>query len=124
MNDTIYQAWHRTIGHTEYRLRITMAGYGDDEEAAGDFLEGFQGAHPEVGAVISQDGAEDTITATFALAARDEQHALQLGIMFWVESGVASGLSPNDLIRTEIELVDTDRQESTRAWANRPRIPA
>jgi len=101
-----------------------MAGYGDDEEAAGDFLEGFQGAHPEVGAVISQDGAEDTITATFALAARDEQHALQLGIMFWVESGVASGLSPNDLIRTEIELVDTDRQESTRAWANRPRIPA
>jgi hypothetical protein len=123
MNDTIYQAWHRHIGHAEYRLRITMAGYGEDEEAAGVFLDGFLSAHPEAGAVVSQDGAEDSITATFSLAAKDEQHALELGLVFWVESGVASGLSPNDLIRTEIELVDAKRQESARDSIS-PRVPA
>jgi hypothetical protein len=124
MNDTIYQAWHRNIGHTEYRLSITMAGYGNDEEAAEDFFEGFQSEHPEAGVVISQDAAGDTITATLSLAARDEQHALELGIMFWVESGVASGLSPNELLRTEIELVDPGRQESARENAGIPRVPA
>jgi hypothetical protein len=123
MNDTIYQAWHRHIGHAEYRLRITMAGYGEDEEAAEAFLDGFLSAHPETGVVISQDSTEDSITATFSLAAKDEQHALQLGITFWVESGVASGLSPNDLIRTEIELVDAKHQETTRDSIS-PRVPA
>jgi len=123
MNDTTYQAWHRHIGHAEYRLRITMAGYGEDEDAAEAFLDGFLSAHPEAGAVISQDSAEDSITATFSLAAKDEQHALQLGIMFWVESGEASGLSPNDLIRSEIELVDGKRQEAARSSIG-PRVPA
>ncbi len=39
--DDIYEAWHRRLGHAEYRVTITMAGYGRDEDAADAFLEGF-----------------------------------------------------------------------------------
>ena len=123
MNDTIYQAWHRKVGHAEFRLHITMAGYGNDEDAADAFLEGFHTAHPEAGAVISQNAADDTITATFSLAANDEQHALRLGIMFWIESGEASGLEPNDVIRTEIERVNAGCDEPAHERQD-PKVPA
>jgi hypothetical protein len=105
MNDTIYQAWHRRLGHAEYRLHITMTGYGSDEDAAGAFLDAFLSEHPEVGAVISQNTAEDTITATFSLSATNEQHALSLGLVIWLESGAVSGLEPHDLVRVEIETI-------------------
>jgi hypothetical protein len=121
MNDTIYQSWHRKIGHAEYRLHITMAGYGNDEDAAEAFLEGFLSAHPEAGAVISQNSTADTITATFSLAATGEEHALQLGIAFWAESGEASGLDPHEVVRTEIELVCAEAEEVDQEL---PKVPA
>jgi hypothetical protein len=124
MNDTIYQAWHRKIGHAEYRLHITMAGYGSDEDAAAAFMEGFEEAHPEVGAVISQSSAEDTITATFSLSATNDQHALALGVTFWVESGAASGLEPHDVVRTEIELVRPEQEEAESGAERRPKVLA
>lgn len=71
-------------------------------------LDAFLTEHPEVGAVISQNRAEDSITATFSLAATNEQHALSLGLMIWLESGAASGLEPNDLVRVEIETIGGD----------------
>jgi hypothetical protein len=111
MNDTIYQAWHRKLGRAEYRLHITMAGYGSDEAAADALLGGFLSEHPEVGAVISQDESEDVITATFSLNATNEQHALSLGAVIWVESGMSSGLEPNDLVRIEIELVGAEQHD-------------
>lgn len=111
MNDTIYQAWHRKLGRAEYRLRITMAGYGSDEDAAGAFLDAFLSEHPEVGAVISQDSAEDTITATFSLSATNEQHALSLGVVIWLESGAVSGLEPHDVVRVEIEAITEQQAE-------------
>lgn len=123
MNDTIYQAWHRRIGHAEYRLSITMEGYGSDEAAVEAFLEGFLLVHPEAGAVIAQDAQEDTITATFSLAATDEQHALKLGIAFWIESGIASGLEPHEILRVEIEPVDIEVEEPT-AERHSPKVPA
>lgn len=115
MNDTIYQAWHRKLGHAEFRLSITMAGYGTDETAAGAFLDAFLAEHPEVGPVISQDGAEDTITATFSLAATNEQHALSLGVMIWLESGAASGLEPHNVVRVEIESIEDEAGAETSA---------
>lgn len=105
MNDSIYQAWHRGLGRAEYRLSITMAGYGEPEDAAGDFLDAFNSQHPEVGAAISQNRAEDTITATFSLAAISEQHALSLGVAVWLESGAASGLERHNVVRVEIEAL-------------------
>lgn len=113
MNDSIYQAWHRKLGRAEYRLRITMAGYGGDEDAAGAFLDAFLSEHPEVGATISQNRAEDTITATFSLSATNEQHALSLGVVIWLESGAISGLEPHDVVRIEIEAITEDRAEDS-----------
>jgi hypothetical protein len=113
VNDSIYQAWHRRLGRAEYRLRITMAGYGGDEDAAGAFLEAFLSEHPEVGATISQNRAEDTITATFSLSATNEQHALALGVVIWLESGAASGLEPHDLVRVEIETISEHQPEES-----------
>jgi hypothetical protein len=115
VNDSIYQAWHRKLGRAEYRLRITMAGYGDDEDAAGAFLDAFLSEHPEVGATISQNRAEDTITATFSLSATNEQHALSLGVVIWLESGAVSGLEPHDVVRVEIEAISEDRVEDSSA---------
>lgn len=123
MNETLYQAWHRRLGHAEYRLSITMAGYGSDEDAAEAFLEGFMQVHREVGAVIAQSQDEDTITAVFSLAATNEQHALSLGSMIWAESGEASGLSPHEVIRTEIELLGEDCDDAV-DQAGRPLVKA
>lgn len=123
MNDTIYQAWHRRLGRAEYRLSITMAGYGNDEDAADAFLGAFISEHPEVGAAISQHGSEDTITATFSLAATNEQHALSLGVMIWLESGAASGLQPHDLVRVEIEAIG-EGEEAAAEDASRPLVGA
>lgn len=123
MNDTIYQAWHRNLGHTEYRLRITMEGYGSDPDAADAFLEGFLNAHPEAGAVISQDAAEDTITATFSLAANSEHHAVQLGVTFWIESGARSGLEPGDVVRVAIEPLELDQRDPIIESVG-PKVPA
>jgi hypothetical protein len=124
MNDTIYQAWHRKLGRAEYRLRITMAGYGSDEDAADAFLSAFLSEHPEVGAVISQDHAEDTITATFSLAATNERHALDLGVTIWLESGAASGLEPHDVVRVEIEAIAEKDAGPAEAAAPRPLVGA
>jgi|ERR1041384_7731526 hypothetical protein len=124
MNDTIYQAWHRRLGRAEYRLRITMAGYGSDEDAADVFLGSFLSEHPEVGAAISQNSGEDTITATFSLAATNEQHALDLGVAIWVESGAASGLEPHEVVRVEIEAIGEKDEAGSADEAARPLVGA
>lgn len=119
MNDSVYQAWHRRLGRAEFRLSITMAGYGEDEDAGVAFFEAFLSEHPEVGAVISQDQAEDTITATFSLAATNEQHALALGVTIWMESGAVSGLAPHEVVRVEIESLGGEaRKAEDRALAS------
>lgn len=108
MNDRLYQAWHQRIGHAEYRLHITMEGYGSDEDAAVAFLDAFEKTHPEAGAAISQDRTANTITATFSLRATNDQHAFDLGLVFWAEAGMASGLEPGEVVRSEIELVPAE----------------
>lgn len=117
MNEQLYQAWHRRLGHAEYRLHITMTGYGSDEDAAGAFLDAFTKVHPEVGAVISQDAGENTITATFSLAATNDQHALSLGTTIWLESGAESGLAPGEVTHIEIEPLRAEQEVDTRSAA-------
>jgi hypothetical protein len=104
--DDIYEAWHRRLGHAEYRITITMAGYGRDEDAADAFLEGFLAKHPETGPVVSQNRAADALSVTFSLQASDQDHALKLGHVVWAEGGAASGLEPTHVVRVEIEPVE------------------
>jgi hypothetical protein len=104
--DDIYEAWHRELGHAEYRITITMAGYGQDEDAAESFLEGFLEKHPETGPVVSQNRVADTLSVTFSLKAGGQEHAFNLGRVVWVEGGAASGLEPTRVVRAEIEPVE------------------
>jgi hypothetical protein len=119
--DDIYEAWHRELGHAEYRITITMAGYGQDEDAAESFLEGFLEKHPETGPVVSQNRVADTISVTFSLKAGGQEHALNLGQVVWVEGGAASGLEPTRVVRAEIEPVEDAAEDQAPAGE---RVPA
>jgi hypothetical protein len=105
MKESIYQAWHQQLGHAEYRVSITMSGHGSGDDAAADFLDGYLTTHADLGPVVSQNAAEDTITITFALRATNEQHAIKLGSEIWAEGGEASGAEPGDVVRAEVERI-------------------
>lgn len=97
--------WLRDLGHSEYRITITMAGYGADADVAETLLEGFLDKHPETGPVVSQDREADTLSVTFSLKVSGQEHALKLGQAVWAEGGAASGLQPTHVVRVEIEPV-------------------
>jgi hypothetical protein len=105
MNESIYDAWHRRLGHAEYRVTLTMTGYGSDDQAAEDFLEGYLEAHPDAGPVVSQNSEEDTMSVTLSVRASGQQRALDLAVDLWVTGGVKSGVPPGEAVRAEIELV-------------------
>ena len=110
MNDsTTYASWRRRLGHGEYRVRVTMRGYGDDDDAAVDFIEGFERTNAECGPVVSQNSAEDTISITLGLRAKDEENAVHIAAEVWAEGGIASGLEPGEIVRIEVERV-TDQE--------------
>lgn len=119
--DDIYEAWHPELGHAEYRITITMAGYGGDEDAAESVLEGFLEKHPETGPVVSQNRAFDTLSVTFSLKASGQEHALKLGQVVWAEGGAASGLEPTHVVRVEIEPVEDTAEDQAQAGE---RVPA
>ena len=110
-------AWRRAVDHAEYRITITMSGYGSDEEAADDLLEGYLQTHPDVGPVISLNSAEDTIAVTMALDAPSQQRALELAADIWAAGGEASGIRPGEVIRTEVERVSDEEAAEARAYA-------
>ena len=118
--DDIYEAWHRDLGHAEYRITITMAGYGTDEDAADALLEAFLAKHPETGPVVSQNPAADTISVTFSLKAGGQEHALKLGQVVWAEGGAASGLEPTRVVRAEIEPVEDAVEDQARTGEHVP----
>jgi hypothetical protein len=97
------------MGKSEYRITITMSGYGSDERAAEDLLEGCLRSHPEVGPVVSQGGEDDTVALTVALGAPSQQQALERGLSIWAASGKASGLVLGEVVRTEVERVSAPR---------------
>jgi hypothetical protein len=118
--EDIYEAWHRDLGHAGYRITITMAGYGTDEDAADALLEAFLAKHLETGPVVSQNRVADTISVTFFLRAGGQEHALKLGQVVWAEGGAASGLEPTRVVRAEIEPVVRAAEDQTRTGEHVP----
>jgi hypothetical protein len=114
-------AWYWGMGHAEYRITITMAGYGTDEDAADALLEAFLAKHRETGPVVSQNRAADTISVTFSLKAGGQEHALKLGQVVWAEGGAVSGLEPTRVVRADIEPVDDAAEDQAQASE---RVPA
>lgn len=120
-DDTIYRAWHQRLGHDEFRFRVTMKGYGDDEDAADALLEGLLKTHSDAHPVISQNSEEDTITATVSFCAKDEDHAATLGGQIFVDGGIASGLAPGDFVRSQLEVIG-QKEENAAPKESSPRI--
>lgn len=108
-----YKEWHLNLGHSEYRITITMAGYGSDMEAAEDFLEAFHEKCPEASPVVSTNSEADTISVTVAVHAKSSEHAQQLAAVIWQTGGEASGLIPGDVVNIEIEPVSEARDHET-----------
>jgi len=100
-----YQDWHLDLGHSEYRITVTMAGYGSDPDDGEAFLEGFLDKCPEIGPVITQDLDGDTIAVTFSVHATNSNHANQLADVAWSTGGPASGLPFTEIVRVETERV-------------------
>lgn len=101
---------------SEYRITITMNGYGSDEQAAESFLEGYLVSHPDAGPVVSQNTRDDTIAVTMAFCASSQQQALELGLAIWADGGKASGLSLGEIVRTEVERVSRPTAAEARAY--------
>jgi hypothetical protein len=112
--------WLRESGHSEYRITITMAGYGADADAAETLLEGFLEKHLETRPVVSQNREADTLSVTFSLEASGQEHALKLGQVVWAESGTASGLQPTHVVRAEIEPVEDAAETQAPAGERMP----
>jgi hypothetical protein len=89
----------------EYRVTITMRGYGSDADAADDFLEGFLRTHPEAGPVVSINNTEDTIAVLLAVDAASRQQARERVAEIWIAGCRESGLAIGEVIRTEVERV-------------------
>lgn len=118
MGDQLYEAWHEALGHREYRLTFVMAGYGSDPEEAQAFLDGFLTKHPDLGPVVSQDVAADTISVTMSFRAKDPEYAVQVGWGYFTDGGAASGLQPTELVRIEVEPVDAEEDQTTAEHAS------
>lgn len=105
------------MSDSEYRITITMSGYGSDEEAAEDLLEGHLQTHTEAGPVVFINSAEDTIAVTVAVDAPSQQRALEFATEILAAGGKASGIRPGEVIRTEVERVSEREAAEVRAYA-------
>lgn len=105
MNEPIYDAWHRSLGHAEYRVTLTMSGYGSDDQAAEDFLEGCLQTHPDAGPIVSQNSEEDTISVTLSVQASSQQKALELAVEMFINGGEKSGVPPGEAVKAEVERI-------------------
>lgn len=119
--DRLYDAWHEQLGHREYRLTVTMAGYGADPDAGDAFLAGFLAKHPDVDPVVAQSSEADSISITFSLRAGNPERALDLGQVVWADGGAESGLEPGAIVRIEVEPVDSD--DVVRGQEQEPVLP-
>ena len=108
-SSNLYEAWHRELGHSEYRVRVTMGGLGSDEDAADALLDGMLKTCPELGPVISQDAEADTIAVTVAVNASTDAHAVDLAIVALLQGGTESGLPQPESGGIEVwRIVDKD----------------
>lgn len=119
MGESIYEAWHRSLGHAEYRVTLTMSGHGSDEAVAEDFLEGYLQTHPDAGPIVSQNSKDDTISVTLSVRASTQQRALELAVEIFVAGGEKSGVPPGRAVRAEVELVGErdDAETAERVYA-------
>ena len=106
--DDRYKAWHESLGHREWRVTVSMYGYGRDEDAAEALLEAFLEKYPEGGPVVSQNIETEHTSVTFVVTAGDPNHAASLAQIAFIEGASCSGLPPVEWGGFEIVPVADD----------------
>jgi hypothetical protein len=101
----LQDGWHGSLRHEQYRVTITMSGYGSDEEAAEKLLQGHRQSHSEVEPAVSRDSGDDTIAVTVTVSAGSQYEALDFASEMWVAGGRESGIEPGQILRAEVVRV-------------------
>lgn len=115
MADKLYEKWHESLGNKEWRITVSLGGYGADEDAADAFLDGFLEHHADAGPVVSQDASSDETAIVFSVMAADARHALDLGEVIFVDGAKRSGLTPVPTVKVEVECIDDCSDEAPTA---------
>lgn len=97
-----------------YRLTWTLDRHGQDPANGEKFLEGFVNAHPEVGAVVSQNTATGHLSVTFSFEAKDFDDALARGKEIFVAGASLSELEPADIVDLTVSLASAEDYEPDR----------
>jgi hypothetical protein len=98
-----------------YRFRFTLDSYGDAEEHAEQFVDAFAETHPEVGAVVSQNTEEGTLSIVFSLDAKDHDDAIDKARPVFIEAATATKLEPAGISEMMISRVAGPRKRQPRA---------
>lgn len=93
-----------------FRLRVTIAEHGFDEDHAEQFLEGFVQMHPEVGPVVSQNTETGALTAIFSFDAEGLDEAIKHAVRVFRDGAEASGLTPVDVIDVQASVIPVEEQ--------------
>ena len=94
-----------------FRFRVTIDGYGRDEDAAEHFLEAFVAVHREVGPVVAQNTESNTLSVVYSLEAADLDEAVDAARPIFLEAAGASGLEPAPVIEWTAQLVRTPERD-------------
>lgn len=114
VTDQLYERWHESLGSKEWRITVSLSGYGRDEEAADALLDAFLEHHAAAGPVVSQNANSDETAVVYSVMAANARHALDLADTIFLDGASRSGLRPVQF-RFEIECVQDCGDESPTA---------
>lgn len=96
---------------TDYRITVTIAGYGKDETLAERVLDQLLDQRADVGPVVSQDRDADTLTVTLAVDGdQGATAAAEQGGTIWAAAMAAAELEPTEILALHVDLVVADRE--------------
>ena len=98
----------------EYRIWVTLSEHGRPgvaEDNAERLLAAFEKVDPEVGASVSADFGQRTLSVLFSLDAADANQAFERGRPIFAAGLQGSGLRATPVTRIEIEAVLAEQPE-------------
>jgi hypothetical protein len=103
---------------SEYRLSITVSQLGGQDVAEGNmerFVEAFDAAYPDAGAVMAANYRLETLDATFSVDADDAKSATELGLEMFCDVADKTGIPPTEIVDIRTTLVAAADHELTTA---------
>lgn len=96
------------MAKSEYRLSVVVAELGSRDAAETNmerFVEAFDKAFPDAGAVMAANYRLETLDATFSVDAKDARSACKIGGDMFCEAANATGIPSTDILEIQATLV-------------------